>query len=162
MLDPKVNFKLAVISCLIQLGVDFSEAEQIRSKAYGTRIFDKLGYDEVLDDVLSYYNNLNLDALDLQKITHFNPTLSSSCYTNIVKEWSGEDDIFNLKTVSGIELLPNLKEFCPFGMLEFDVDISALLLCKRLKIVHSEFIPSNSSTNSVLRELEQRGVVIAF
>ncbi|MBB4231519.1 hypothetical protein GGD56_005397 [Rhizobium mongolense] len=46
--------------------------------------------------------------------------------------WDGEDDVFDVKDLSGIELCRNLKSFSAISMIE-SVDVRALLSCQRLE-----------------------------
>lgn len=154
------NFKLSIISCLNELGVHFDEAEKIRAKAMSTVGFRELAYDAILFEVSDYYERLSLEDHDLARIKVYAPTASSSCYNLLVKEWSGEDDIFNIQSLNGIEYLINLEVFKPFGLLDYNVDIKALCLCKKLKVIYSEFIPVTRVNDNVLNSLSIKGIEI--
>ncbi len=152
------NLKLSIIACLNERGLYFEAAELIKNELYGTLAFNNLDYDAIIPEIKRYYQKLELEQNHLDSIIEFNPSASNKCYNLLVKEWNGEDDIFDLKSLSGIEMLSNLKVFNPFGLLHQDIDLSALLLCQNLKFVHTEFIPENCYTNEILEKLKSIGI----
>jgi hypothetical protein len=152
-----INLKFAIVSCLNELGLYIDEADEIKMNAFDDPDFDELGYDDIVPQVYDYYKNLQIKPEDIEKITTFDATASSECYNFLVKEWSGEDDIFDITSLNGIEQLSNLEIFKPFGLLEYDVNIEALLLCKKLKTIHTQFIPDTTENKIILDEFRNRG-----
>jgi hypothetical protein len=155
-----INLKFAVISCLNEFGLYIDEAEKIKLNLYGRNSFDKLSYDDIVPEVNTYYKGLEIDKSDLEKVIQFNPSTSNTCYNLLVKEWSGEDDIFDIKSLDGIENLISMEIFNPYGLMNYNVDIKALLKCKNLKIVHQKFIPQTNSIKSVVEKLRIKGIEI--
>ena len=153
-----INLKFAVISCLNELNLYIDEAEKIKFAQYDKPSFEELSYDDIVPAVNNYYKNLEINEEDLEKIAEFNPSASNQCYNLLVKEWSGEDDIFDIKSLDGIENLPNLKIFNPFGLLDYKVDIKALLKCKKLKTVYQKFIPQTEAVKKIIEKLKEKGV----
>lgn len=152
-----INLKLAIISCLTEKGLFIEEANDLKMKAIDKRSFQNLDYDDVIPDVYDFYKNIKIKD-ELARITKFNPSASNICYNLIVKEWSGEDDIFDIQSLEGIENLNEMELFAPFGLLDYNIDISALLKCNKLETVNTEFIPKTLSTRGVLEKLNKRGV----
>lgn len=153
------NLKLALISCLTESnGLYLDEIKKLRDQAHERRFFHELELDDFLPNILEYYSNLDINQESLNLIMEFNPSSSNISYNLLVKEWSGEDDIFDIKSLDGIELLSNLAVFRPFGLLDWDVDIKALLKCKSLKTVYKEFLPDTIEVNLVVAKLLENGV----
>lgn len=155
-----INLKFAIISCLNNEGFYINEAKNIKLKASNKLFFQRLSYDDIVPEVYIYYKDLEIEPDNLGIIKEFNPSASNECYNFLVKEWSGEDDIFNIKSLNGIEYLSNLTTFKPYGLLDYNVDIKALLKCKNLKTVHQEFIPKTDTNKKVIEKLKEKGVLL--
>jgi hypothetical protein len=160
MMFRDIHLKFAVLSCLNEKGLYIDEATQIKMGLYRKRAFVQLGYDEIVPEVYEYFEQLKIDESKLELITEFNPSASNACYNLLVKEWSGEDDIFDIRTLDGIESLKNMSVFNPMGLMETEIDISALLRCKNLKIVYRNFLPDSESVHSVIEKLKMKGLQI--
>lgn len=155
-----INFKIAIISCLHKNSYYITEANNIRLIANKKLKYQSLLYDDIVPEVFEFYKNVDIDSESLNTITEFNPSASNHCYNLLVKEWSGEDDIFNIKSLDGIENLTMMETFNPFGLLDFDIDIQALLNCKKLHTLYQKFIPNTEYTKQIVRQLSINGVKI--
>jgi hypothetical protein len=155
-----INFKFAVISCLNEKGLYVDEPTQIKLALYGKRNFAQLDYDDIVPEIHDYYKQLPLAKSNLDLITEFNPSASNACYNLLVKEWSGEDNIFDIRSLDGIENLENLSVFNPLGLMEPNIDISALLKCKKLKTVYSDYLPDSHSAQATIEKLKMSGILV--
>ncbi|MCE3229983.1 MAG: uncharacterized protein K0S32_4534 [Bacteroidetes bacterium] len=153
-----INLKFAIISCLNEKELYIDEAEQIKMKAYYKRSFQQLDYDDIVPEVYNYYKEVIVDDSELKLIFEFNPSASNTCYNLLVKEWSGEDDIFDMTSLDGIESLENMSVFNPLGLMDNEINITALTKCKKLSVVHSEFLPRTGHVEEILSALKANGV----
>lgn len=155
-----INLKFALISCLNEQDLLIEDAEAVRDTVYDTQVFQRLGYDDIVPKMKRHYEKLKLDPELLGKITEFNPYGASSCYNLLVKEWSGEDDIFDIVSLDGIEFLPNLKIFNPGGLLDYRLNADALLRCEKLEIVHAHYLRDTENGEEIIQKLKEKGIEI--
>ncbi len=71
---------------------------------------------------MEYFENLEITSEMVKDIEELYTDGGAPIYLQIVPFWSGEDDIFNIKSADDANLLPNLKEVTIF----YDEDDSIL------------------------------------
>ena len=71
----------------------------------------RLGNQEWLEKVVDFFKNLKIPGSLAEKVEHINMDGGNEIYINICPMWDGEDERFDLTTVSLKELkqFPNLK-----------------------------------------------------
>ncbi len=90
-----------------------------KSEAFDT--IEEEGY-EIIPEVLEYFENLEITSEMVKDIEELYTDGGDPIYLQVVPFWSGEDDIFNIKSADDANLLPNLKEVTIF----YDEDDSIL------------------------------------
>jgi len=152
-----INFKISVIAALQEMGYYKKEAEALFKDNNGPH--DSSG--KPINEVFDYYKNLVIEQKLLNKIESLKPDGGDSSYLFLINDWDGEDDLFNIKSIEGIELLKNLKSFLPLSMIgENGLDFSPLLKCEKLKEVSAKFIIEGKEQDEIIKQLEARGVII--
>jgi len=152
-----INLKFAIIATLNKEGYYIEEAEKLKKTKSYSREYREAPFHSVIKEVYEYYLNLEIEENILNLITTFNPRGTENCYNLILKEWDGEDDTFDIKSLEGIELLTSMSTFGPYILRE-SVDISALLKCSALKYIKQDSIPVNDHTKEVVELLVTKGV----
>jgi len=119
------GFKLAVINELMYnreiLKPKFDLNEFIKGYQKRKIDIDEEGY-EIIPEIMEYFKNIELTAKMVKDIDELVTDGGDYIYMQICPFWSGEDDIFNIKSVVDSDLLPNLKEVTIF----YDDDDSIL------------------------------------
>lgn len=131
--DP--NLKLTVLSALLDAKlIDLGTPEQLASHVLGRPVdLEEDGYDLIpeardylyryplTDELLAAVDNLEFDG-------------GSSIYPFAWYFWSGEEVAFDISSLEGIELCPNLRTFSAISMLG-TVDLRVLLPLRKLETV---------------------------
>lgn len=102
------NFKLIIIDKILKNTPDFYERyKELEDKAY-TVYRDSEQYG-CIEEIVEYFENLVLTQEDLDKVTEIDidPEDIHGC---IWPDWDGEDDIFNITSIKGCEILKNVKK----------------------------------------------------
>jgi tetratricopeptide (TPR) repeat protein len=151
------NFKLAVISELHNQGFYLEEAEAIFEKNHNEEDYSY----KPIPAVLKYYKNLNIDQAKLDLIEELRPDGGDQVYMFLMNNWDGEDNQFDIKDLSGIEHLKNLKIMDPIAMISEDIkSVSPLLQCKSLEFVDLDLFQGAEDCQKVAAELSERGVEV--
>ncbi|MCR4821269.1 MAG: hypothetical protein K5873_00160, partial [Treponema sp.] len=104
---PDFNFKLVVISSILNKNPSFlSEYEDI---LYWEKNDKKQGF--IARGMREAFINLVLSKKDLEKVTHLCLDRSNELFFKILPGWNGEDSVFDIESLKGIELLPNLATY---------------------------------------------------
>jgi hypothetical protein len=160
-----LNFKLSVISALMEEGHFVDEVSQIKEEF-------KDGAEDYLaiEQVMTYYASLVLSDELLATITTLQPDGGDLAYFYATTMWDGEDDQFDIHSIEGIERLVNLETFAPIAMIscpsaynpqntaEDGIDFTPLLGCPKLKKVDTAMARKGSPSDDVARILTARGV----
>lgn len=98
------NFKLVVLNSLLDKETSFSE-----------RLEEAINLsneceEDINMEVLEFFQDVRLTEKDLESVTELVFDAGEDIYFLIYPEWDGEDDIFDVKYLGGIEKLVNLKE----------------------------------------------------
>ena len=119
------NFKLAVIQVLMY------EKELLRpafdifefAKRYKEREInvDSEGYD-IIPEVREYFEKLEIDKKYADEITEIIQDGGNDIYMNMIAFWSGEDDVFNIRSFEDVVHFKNLKKIELF----YDENIDAI------------------------------------
>jgi hypothetical protein len=117
--DP--NFKLAVIQALYQLGEFrsfFKTIERDKRYAWNGPYFAnrraRTTASEAHPEVLARFLDLRITAAQLARVKRLVPDGGDETYMLIAPNWEGETDLFSLKGLADLTLLPNLEEFSSF------------------------------------------------
>ena len=74
-------------------------------------------------------------------------------------EWDGEDEMFDITSIEGIDSLVNLTSFAPIAMITpKGIDYTPLLACKKLTRVDFSFAAKGAANRAVRKALAARGV----
>ncbi|EYF04186.1 DUF6892 domain-containing protein [Chondromyces apiculatus] len=151
-----LHFKLSVISALMEEGHYVEEAEALSAKhAKSAKPY------KAIKQVMAYFEKLEIPAELLATITSLSPDGGDLAYQHATSVWDGEDDLFDITSIEGIEHLVNLEAFTPIAMIGEDgIDYTPLLGCKKLKRVDMSFGKEGPKNEAVMVELERRGVEI--
>lgn len=110
---PDFNFKLVVISSILNKNPSFlSEYEDI---LYWEKNDEKQGF--IARGMREAFINLVLSKKDLEKVTHLCLDRSNELFFKILPGWNGEDSVFDIESLKGIELLPNLATYSYDGLI---------------------------------------------
>lgn len=107
-----INFKLAVINHLMYercvLGIKFDVYDF--AKRYALRKIDVEveGFDAI-PEVKQYFAEFPILSEHLQSIEHLEQEGGDPIYTQVCPFWSGEDDLFNIRSAEDSVLFPHLK-----------------------------------------------------
>ena len=149
-----LHFKMSVISALMEEGHFVAEAEKLKAR-HGASTEDY----RAISNVMEYYSQLEIPKNLLESITSLMPDGGDLAYVNAVNVWDGEDDLFDIRSLGGIEQLVNLERFEPIAMMSQDgVDYRPLLACTKLRKVDVTF--ADDSGEAVAAELKRRGVEV--
>lgn len=98
------NFKLVVLNSLLDKETSFSERfEEVINLSNECE-------EDINMEVLEFFEDVKLTEKDLESVTELVFDAGEDIYFLIYPEWDGEDDIFDVKYLGGIEKLVNLKE----------------------------------------------------
>lgn len=149
-----LNFKIAIIGALHELGYYSQEAEQIKNQ--------NLDWDEEfrpIPEVLEFYKKLEINPEYLKEIEVFEPDSNDLSYSYLFNIWDGAGELLDITSIEGIELLTNLHTFDPVSMInEREIDFSPLLKCKNLKYISTDFM--HNEQEEVIERLLEKGVEI--
>ena len=105
------NLKYSIINSLLLTGT-FKFNKEYFFKQYLSKIYDQsasYNFSPIIE-IEKYFQNLELSDFNLKDIE----ILSWSSYEDIVYDiwgqYDGEDDYFNIKSLEGIDICPNIKE----------------------------------------------------
>ncbi len=148
-----LNFKIAIMGVLHDLGYYSKEAEAIKDKSSWDKDY------EPIPEVLEFYKNVEIDPKYLAQIEKLQPDGGYLCHEYLFTMWDGEDDQLDIHSIEGIEHLVNLKSFEPISLITADgLDYSPLLLCPKLETVSLEFVKKDEKNEEVLKQLKEKGV----
>ena len=151
-----LHFKLSVLSALMEDGHFVEEAERLNAK------FGKTTKDyTAIKKVMEFYESVEIHAELLATITELLPDGGDLAYVHAVNVWDGEDDLFDIGSIEGIEQLVNLERFEPIAMISQEgIDYAPILGCKKLRKVDMSFSDGGSGAKKVAAELRRRGVEV--
>lgn len=103
------NFKLCVIDSILDQEPRFAKEYQelrrkVKEKCDIYRLF------AVIKEFAEFFEEVVLTEEDLSKVTYIAFDGGNEIYCQIHPNWDGEDDIFDVTSVKGIEKLPNLEK----------------------------------------------------
>ena len=116
------GFKLAVINQLMyeegiitpqfEVGA-YIEKQRFLKKGEGAQLLDDqymLGKEKIIPEAKEYFENLKISKSMVQDITELFSDGGDRIYHEIFPFWSGEDDIFDVKSATDIKFFPKLKK----------------------------------------------------
>lgn len=110
------GFKLVVINSLLGKETSFAkELEEMQEKYVDE--YDGDGY-ECIPEMVEYFENLKLTEEDLAMVEQLVFDGGEDIYFLLMTDWDGESDEFDVQSVKGFELLPNLKSVEYIAMCE--------------------------------------------
>lgn len=102
------NFKLVVIEALLDKEPLFlKELTNIIDKY--TNNFEWYSGAESIVEIREYLEELTLESSDLEKIESLCFDGGNEIYHILKPDWDGEDDLFDVTSVEGFQILKNLK-----------------------------------------------------
>lgn len=102
------GFKLVVIDSLLEKDASFSD-ELAEMKEKYVENYEGDGY-KCIPEMVAYFENLKLTEEDLALVDKLVFDGGEDIYFLMMTDWDGESDEFDVRSVKGFELLPNLKE----------------------------------------------------
>ncbi|MEN3148867.1 hypothetical protein ABCW43_16305 [Neorhizobium sp. IRAMC:178] len=182
--DP--NLKLVVLSSLLDAKqIDLGSPEQVATHVLGRAVdLEDEGY-EIIPEALDYLVRYPLTDELLASVEEIEFDGGGTVYEYAWYFWDGEDNVFDVKDLSGLELCTNLKSFSAISMIgKIDVrvlaqfqkleklrlstgidHIEALLELPALEEVrvldddvYNEVTTAGTSTRRILEALKHRGV----
>lgn len=119
------NFKLAVVQVLMyekELIKPAFDIFEFANRYRGREIdVDKEGYD-IIPEVKEYFDKLEIDKKFADEITEISQDGGNDIYMNMIAFWSGEDDVFNIRSFEDTVHFKNLKQMELF----YDENIDAI------------------------------------
>ncbi|WP_417441085.1 DUF6892 domain-containing protein [Idiomarina sp.] len=111
-----LNFKLMVIDELMYIHKLLSPEFNLRdfAKAYDAREISVSGY-ESIPEALDYMRGLAIPKELLSRITHLSYDASREIYGQLVPFWDGEDDRFEVSSLSDLDKLENIQKIEGFN-----------------------------------------------
>lgn len=111
-----LNFKLMVIDELMYINKLLSPEFNLRdfAKAYDAREISVSGY-ESIPEALDYMRGLAIPQELLSRITHLSYDSSREIYGQLVPFWDGEDDRFEVSSLSDLDKLENIQKIEGFN-----------------------------------------------
>ena len=122
-----VNFKLYVMQSLVNAGHLRSElraAEELAMNRKGVR-----------EGALDAFRKLDLPVDLLATVEKVSVAAGDDVLECISPEWDGEDELFHVRTLDDIGLLPNLKHAVFIYLFDNQLDFSPLLKAPKLEKV---------------------------
>lgn len=124
------NFKLHIINHFIGKNIFDTELNQLVKK------FNDIETDfsyKPIPEIIKFCEELEFTPEMLANITHFNPDGGDEIYPNMIANWDGEDDLFDIKSLEDVQYLPNLVSYVPAALVDSNIDFSPLLSCEKLE-----------------------------
>ncbi|AVM70559.1 hypothetical protein C3V36_13150 [Lachnospiraceae bacterium oral taxon 500] len=117
------NFKLVVIDELLHKTPSFEgqiNAHIRRKNEFyaNEENYDDEKYELFISNAMEYFKNIELTKKDLLKVESLTFDGGLEVYQMIVPDWDGEDDRFDIRSIKGIEYLPNLKSVNYISMID--------------------------------------------
>ncbi|MCP1340536.1 hypothetical protein NJR55_13195 [Idiomarina sp. M1R2S28] len=111
-----LNFKLMIIDELMYINKLLSPRFNLRdfTKAYDAREISVSGY-ESIPEALDYMRGLAIPQELLSRITHLSYDASREIYSQLVPFWDGEDDRFEVSSLSDLDKFENIQEIEGFN-----------------------------------------------
>ncbi|MCF1450169.1 hypothetical protein FS815_25610 [Agrobacterium vitis] len=114
--DP--NLKLVVLSSLLDMKqIDLGTPKQLATKVLGRAVdLEDEGY-EMIPEALDYLQRYPLSDELLSAVEELGFDGGATVYEFAWYFWDGEDDVFDVKDLSGIERCKNIKSFSAISMI---------------------------------------------
>ncbi|WP_414049558.1 DUF6892 domain-containing protein [Macrococcus animalis] len=108
------NFKLAVVNTLYGLdeNISFKEVLDEKIKLYTANYewYESETFTPI-PALKDYIEKLDIPQAELDLIESIDIETADGLYMELIPDWDGEDDIYEIKSVEGFEKLSNLKHF---------------------------------------------------
>ena len=147
-----LNFKLVVLNQLIDKGHFKEELKELKDKYWDS---DNYEY-EPIPQINDFCKNVVLTEELLAEITFIEFDGGLDIYHDLIPNWDGEDEQFDVDSLADVTKLPNLESISEISMLTA-TDIEPLLQLKNLKEVSWYALSKDEVNASRLRE---NGVVV--
>jgi hypothetical protein len=109
-----INFKLAVIQVLMYemevLKPKFDLADFAKNYTARAIDLDEEGVYEIIPEALAYFEALDIPAEQLALVEEIYQDGGNDIHLELVRQWDGEDDLFNISSTADLHLVPNLKK----------------------------------------------------
>ncbi|MCQ1574308.1 hypothetical protein NFO65_26635 [Neorhizobium galegae] len=130
------NLKLVVLSSLLDAKqIDLGSPEQLATHVLGRAVnLEDEGY-EIIPEARDYLERYPLTDERLAAVEEIEFDGGGTVYEYAWYFWDGEDDVFDVKDLSGIELCRNLKSFSAISMIG-EVDVRTFLPFPKLESLH--------------------------
>lgn len=105
------NLKLTIIDSLISNGlIQFNRDIFLHETCRWTKYKTKRFYDKPIPEILEYFLSIELGKYPLHKIIKLYQSGINEINYLIWNGWDGETDYFDIKTLEGVDQMPNLNK----------------------------------------------------
>jgi hypothetical protein len=132
------NFKLLVVEKLMYWDETLSPAFSLEQHMRARGVEDLAAYVEeneleytVLDEARAYFEDLDIPAELLATVDELTFDGGHQVFMECAPVWDGEDDLFDVRSLDDLDLLPNLKLFTGKRELEHMVPGALEILAAR-------------------------------
>lgn len=102
------NFKLVVINSILDKQPSFEASLEKMKKRY-VEPYEWYKNDEIIPEMAEFFAELTLTEEDLAQCTHLVFDGGSDIYFLLKPDWDGELEIFDVRSLAGVERLRNLR-----------------------------------------------------
>ena len=103
------GFKLIIIDSLLNKQPSFEDKLKLLKEKY-IDSYECYVNKGIIKEILTFFEKIVLTEEDLRKVTELCFDGGNDVYFLVQPDWNGEDDSFNISSVTGFERLVNLKE----------------------------------------------------
>lgn len=146
------NFKLIIINELLSKGYYKDECIALKAKYWKWDDYR----DEPIEAIKEFCESIEIGKKELLEIDTITFDGGNNIYHLLIPNWGGEDDQFNINTLSDIGKLTNLKVIYAISMIDTQ-DLKPLLKLQNLKEIHHWY---SIEENTVYPELQAKGIII--
>ena len=154
-----INFKYIVVNALMEdHGLFTEEIMDLSSESADVE------EGNLAPAVVKYVTELNLDKEVLDKITYLCFDGGNEIYQDLIISSHWIDDLVDVRSIQGIENLPNLEKIDFLSVFTDPLDFSPLLSLKKIKEItcYKDMYDGNSKTKQVFDQLIAKGVLIKW
>lgn len=118
---PDSNFKLVIIDQILKNGSFTDRLKELQDNPkYAENFTGEVDYGEPIQEIEDFLKDVKLTDEDLDKITELCFDGGNDVYQIVCPFWDGESNYFDIRDVSGFELLKNLRSVTCISMISGD------------------------------------------
>ena len=118
---PDSNFKLVILDQLLKNGSFSNRLNELKSNPkYAENFTGEADYGEPIPEIEDFLRGVKLTDEDLEKVTEPCFDGGNDIYQIVCPFWDGESSYFDIRDISGFELLNNLSSATCISMIPRD------------------------------------------